>query len=302
MKRIFIISVLIILPFIQNRVLFSQESREEAWTFTGKDTLCLESFGSTKFIISGSESDEMKVKLNCISNPDEYFEVIEKEKTIYLKENILNYDIHRPTQTYFKQWTWIINVPRGTNIKCTGSSGDFEVNNFIGSFRANYGSGSFNFDKIDGSIELSLAVLNAKIHHSKGSFNLSSASGTVRAKGLTIEGNSSFSTGMGNIKISLAREPEANLYVGSNFNRAQVRYNNHPLTGYFKFIAMAGGGRIISPYNFDKEETFLDDIKNYRDSSDFGRKSEYIRKSFIRGNSKPEVIIKTVTGTAQLIR
>jgi hypothetical protein len=65
---------------------------------------------------------------------------------------------------------------------------------------------------------------------------------------------------------------------------------------------MADEGRIISPFKFDKTETFLDDIKRYANSSDFGRKSEYYRKSFIRGDSKPKIIIKTVTGTAQLIR
>ncbi len=49
-------------------------------------------------------------------------------------------------------------------------------------------------------------------------------------------------------------------------------------------------------------ETFLDDIKSYQNSSDFGRKSEYNRNSFIRGDSKPKITIKTVTGTAQLIK
>jgi hypothetical protein len=87
---------------------------------------------------------------------------------------------------------------------------------------------------------------------------------------------------MGSVKISVAKTPEADLYVGSNFNKAQVSFNGHPLTGYFEFIAMADKGIIISPFRFDSEETFRDDIKNYRDSSDFGKKSDYNRKSFIR--------------------
>ncbi len=48
---------------------------------------------------------------------------------------------------------------------------------------------------------------------------------------------------MGIIKISLARAPEADLYVGSSFNKAQVSFNGHPVTGYFEFIAMADEGK-----------------------------------------------------------
>jgi len=107
---------------------------------------------------------------------------------------------------------------------------------------------------------------------------------------------------MSSIKISLDRAPEADLYVSSSFNKAQVSFNSHPVTGYFEFIAMADEGRIISPFKFDNEETFLDDIKNYRNSSDFGKKDDYNRKSFIRGDSSPRITLKTVTGIAQLIR
>jgi hypothetical protein len=115
-------------------------------------------------------------------------------------------------------------------------------------------------------------------------------------------GNSSFNSGLGSVKISLARTPEANLYVGSNFNKAKVSFNCHPVTGYFEFIAMADEGRIISPFRFDKEEIFQDDIKRYRDSSDFGKKGNYNRKSYLRGDSKPKITLKTVTGTAQLTK
>jgi len=41
--------------------------------------------------------------------------------------------------------------------------------------------------------------------------------------------------------------------VGSNFNKAQVRLNGHPVTGYFEFIAHGWQGRIISPSNLTKK-------------------------------------------------
>ncbi|HUX94615.1 MAG TPA: hypothetical protein VMV47_02690 [Bacteroidales bacterium] len=309
LSRTLMIKLLILLPgtlIIQSYPvsarLPSRELKEEAWKFPKKDTLCLETMGKTKVFITGSNSGEIEIKLRYIVKPDEKFEVKESQRTIYLKENILNYNKHRPTQTYFEECTWIITVPHGMYIRCSGSSGEFEVKSFIGVFKANYGQGRFNLNNVDGSIDLRLAMLKAKIHNSKGSFNLSSAGGSIRTKDLTVNGKSSFSTGMGVVKISLAREPEADLYVSSSFNKAQVRFNGHPVTGYFEFIAMEDGGRINSPFKFDKVETFLDDIKNYNTSSDFGKKDDYYRKSFIRGDSTPKITLKTVTGIAKLTK
>jgi hypothetical protein len=293
---------LIIQSYTESGELYSEKLKEASWKFAQKDTLCLETLGSTKVFISGSNSGEIEIKLRYIAKQDEQFELNENQTSVILKENILNYDSHRPTQTYFEEWTWIINVPDGTYIKCNGSSGDFEVTDFNGFFKAEYGLGRFIFSNVCGNIDLSLALLHAQIHNSEGSFRLGSAGGSIRATGLTITGNSSFSSGMGSVKISLARAPEADLYVGSNFNKALVSFNGRPVTGYFEFIAMADKGRIISPFKFDKEETFQDDIKNYRDSSDFGKKSDYNRKSFIRGDNKPKITLKTVTGRAQLIK
>jgi len=309
LNRKLIIKALLLIPFtliIQSNTgsgrLSSQKLKEESWKFPQKDTLCIETLGKTKVIISGSNSGEIRIKLQYIARADEQFEMKEKPEAIYLKENIMNHDSQRPTQTYFEEWTWIISVPDGTYIKCIGGSSDFEVTDFNGFFKADYGFGRFVFDNVDGSIDIFLAQLYAQIHNSKGSFRLSSAGGAIRATGLTITGNSSFSIGMGIIKISLARPPESDLFVGSSFNRAQVRFKGHPVRGYFEFIAMADEGRIISPYRFDKEEIFMDNIKNYRNSSDFGKKSEYKRNSFTKGNSKPKITLKTVTGTAQLIK
>jgi len=309
LSRALMIKLLLLLPgtlIIQSYPvsarLPSMELKEEAWKFPKKDTLSLETMGKVKVFITGSNSGEIEIKLRYIAKPDEKFEVKETQRAIYLKANILNYNPHKPTQTYFEECTLIITVPHGMYISCIGSSGEFEVNGFIGVLKAVYGQGRFSINNVEGSINLQLAMLEAKIQHSKGSFNLSSAIGSIRTKDLIVNGKSSFSTGMGIVKISLAREPEADLYVGSSFNKAQVNFNSHPVTGYFEFIAMTDGGRITSPFKFDKEETFLDDIKNYNTSSDFGKKDEYNRKSFTRGDSNPKITLRTVTGIAQLIK
>ena len=309
LSRSLMIKLLLLLPgtlIIQSYPVFarmpSKELKEEAWKFTNKDTLSVETMGKTKVFITGSNSGEIEIKLRYIAKPDEKFEVKETQRAIYLKANILNYDPHKPTRKYFEESTLIITVPHGMYISCNGSSGEFEINGLIGVLKVVYGQGRFSITNVEGSINLQLGILEAKIQHSKGSFNLSSGIGSVRAKDLTVNGESSFTTGMGTVKISLAREPEADLYVGSSFNKAQVNFNGHPLTGCFEFIAMADGGRIISPFKFDKEEILMDDIKNYRYASDFGKKSEYKKNSFIRGDSIPKITLKTVTGIAQLIK
>lgn len=298
-----ILPVLLIIPsFTLSGRSSSQELKEEVWKFPKKDTLSLETVGSTKVFISGNNSSQIEIKLQYAAKPDEKFELKEMENAIYLKEIILNYDSHRPTKTYFEDWIWTITVPHGTYIKCDGSSTDFEITGFNGSINAHYASTKFNIASVKGNIELSMAQLDARIDNSEGSFKFSSAGGSIRADDLTITGNSSFRSGTGSVRISLARTPSADLYVGSNFNKAQISFNDHPVSGYFELIARADKGSIISPYKFDKEETFSDDIKRYRDDSDFGKKSDYYRKSFIRGDSKPKITIKTVTGTAQLTR
>ena len=293
---------LIIQSYAGSGRLSSQKLKEESWKFPKKILCFWKPWGVQKSLFPVPIPVRLEIKLRYIAKPDETVRSKRKARSYLFERKYPDYDSQRPTQTYFEEWTWIISVPDGTYIKCIGGSSDFEVNDFNGFFKANYGSGSFVFDNVDGNIEMSLAQLYAQIHDSKGSFRLSSAGGAIRATGLTITGNSSFSTGMGIIKISLARPPESDLYVGSSFNRAQVRFNGHPVSGYFEFIAMADRGRIISPFKFDKEEIFMDDIKNYRNSSDFGKKSEYKRNSFIRGNSKPKITLKTVTGIAQLIK
>jgi hypothetical protein len=276
--------------------------KEESWRFPGKDTLFLETLGSTKVFIAGSNTGQIEIKLQYSAKPDEHFELNENHSSVYLKEIILNYDEHRPTKTYFEDWILAINVPDGTYIKCKGGSSDFKVVGFKGFFKADYGMGSFVFDNVEGNIDVLLAQMYARIHDSRGTFNLISAGGLIRATGLTISGNSSFITGMGSVKISLARTPDADLYVESNFNKARVRYNGHPVTGHFEFIARADEGKIISPFKFDRTDTFLDDVKSYRNSSDFGKKSEYLRKSFIRGDNIPAITLKTVSGSIHLIK
>jgi len=303
LSLIFLSFTLTTLSFTQIGRLFSQEGlKEENWKFPKKDTLVMNTSGSTKVFISGSNSNQIEIKLKYLAKSDEKFEIKEKQEAIYLTEILDNYQVNRPTQTYFEEWTWEISVPHGTYIKCRGNSSNFEISNFNGSYSAHYASGHYVLNNITGIIEMPSASSHVEIYNSKGSFDISSASGSVTASEIAITGDSRFRSTTGSIKISLSQTPTEDLYLASTTNKVQLNFNGHDVTGYFEFIARADDGRISCPYKFDDEDTFLDDLKTYRNSSDFGKKSEYNRKSFIRGYSKPKITIRTVSGTAKLSR
>ncbi|RPI76462.1 MAG: hypothetical protein EHM47_00240, partial [Ignavibacteriales bacterium] len=70
LNRKLIIKALLLIPFtliIQSNTgsgrLSSQKLKEESWKFPQKDTLCIETLGKTKVIISGSNSGEIRIKL-----------------------------------------------------------------------------------------------------------------------------------------------------------------------------------------------------------------------------------------------
>ena len=74
LKRTLMIKLLLILPFTlvilsftQPGRLCGQELKEDTWKFPVKDTLSLETLGSTKVFISGSSSGEIEMKASKYS-------------------------------------------------------------------------------------------------------------------------------------------------------------------------------------------------------------------------------------------
>ena len=78
--------------------------------------------------------------------------------------------------------------------------------------------------------------------------------------------------------------------VNTGSGNAVLNYGGNTIKGFFEFTADEKRGKIVSPFDFDNESTYMQS----------GR--VYMRKSFTRSASTPKVTISTGSGTAELIR
>ncbi len=87
----------------------------------------------------------------------------------------------------------------------------------------------------------------------------------------------------------------------SNFGAVTLDFNGNPIEGSFEFIARADKGKIVCPYKFDTEQVFKSKKMIYKNEADFKELVDYKVCSFIRGDQKPKVLLKTVTGKVKVI-
>ncbi|MEW6413056.1 MAG: DUF4097 family beta strand repeat-containing protein [Candidatus Zixiibacteriota bacterium] len=183
---------------------------------------------------------------------------------------------------------WIITVPDGTRIRFSSASGDFEAHDLKGDFTVSVASGEILLTNCEGEFDLSSASGDVVLEDCRGDFSASSASGRVEGEGVTLTQSSSFSAASGDVDLRLAASPDWGLAVSSASGKALLNFGGNPIKGYFEFVAKEGKGRIISPIDFDGEEVF----RRHGD--------RYIAKAFTRGEDKPEILIETASGKAEL--
>ncbi len=199
--------------------------------------------------------------------------------------------------------TWTITVPKGVNIDFSSASGgialtgcegefilesasgrieienckgDFEIDNASGRIYISASNGRFEIDNasgriamrdVSGEFEIDNASGTIDVENARGGFEVDNASGDIDATEILIEDRSTFDTASGDVVLN---------------------YGGNKVIGFFEFSAREDRGRIISPYKFDKEE-----------ESERGNKI-YVRKSFTRERAKPEIILSTSSGRAEL--
>jgi len=80
LNRTLLIKLIFLLPFIliiqsytESGRLSSQKLKEKSWKFPQKDTLFLETMGSTKVFLSGSNSGQIEIRLQYMAKPDEQY-------------------------------------------------------------------------------------------------------------------------------------------------------------------------------------------------------------------------------------
>jgi Toastrack DUF4097 len=172
--------------------------------------------------------------------------------------------------------------------EATTASGDIRIENSSDYLHAATASGGIEVIGSEGDAKLSTASGEIDIADSKGAFDLSCASGEITAKGITIGGESNFSTASGSVKIVLAATSEYDITLSTASGDITLDYNGKPVKGYFEFEARKKRGHISSPFSFENEEEF----EQHGDT--------YVQKSFSVGGKSPSIYFSTASGSIVL--
>lgn len=270
-------------------------------------------------IIKQADVDKIHVHLVHTYRPDGSFEpeFEERGKVLRLSEN--HYESNRGRSV------WTITVPADTRIRFSTASGDFEATGMNGDLKAETASGSmviesctgrFDFETASGDLlatdckgefefssasgrvtvencsgafELESASGDVEIENCEGEFEAGVASGDIEVEGVVITAASSFETASGDVDVVLGASSEYDLVLSTASGSATLDYDGHPINGSFEFEARVRRGRIVAPFDFDKEEEF-----ERWDQA-------YVRKSFKHGSDGPLIAIETASGKARLI-
>lgn len=272
---------------------------EEVRSFDGIEVIRINTI-SGDCIVRKSATDQVEVEVIWSYRPRDSFEpkFRERGKVLRLNEDMYGSNSGRST--------WTLTVPDGIEIRFSTASGDMELVGLSGEFSAETASGDIQAEDCKGEFDLSSAsgdvdligcegmfhvsTASGDIETSscQGEFELSTASGTVEADGVVINEASSFSTASGRVRVTLAETSEYDLRVSTASGRATLDYGGNPVKGYFEFTSRDRNGRIVSPFDFDDEESF----RRWGD--------RYVRKWFTRETDSPQIFIETASGKAVL--
>jgi len=186
---------------------------------------------------------------------------------------------------------WIIAIPKDTRMNISSGTGNFTVEGVESEIKGDTGTGSITIHEGKGIYSISTGTGSVEVKKSTGKFELTSGTGNISITDIIIEGSSKFSSGMGNVNVTISRSPDFDISIASGMGDAILNFNGNSLKGCFEFTAKQGSGRIVSPVKFEKEVTASDEH------------FQYDKKSFrVEGQNTPRIQIETGTGLAKLIR
>ena len=296
----------------------------------GEETIKTGSFSRKEVVNISTASGKIDIKADNVNNievvvaytysPDRYDpQFIEKNGELLLRE-----EFNRSNSR--GRATWTVTVPKGTQIvgnSASGSitvrgleeqcnlntasgkisvsdnigdvgantaSGKIEINDLRGNLSANSASGNLLGKNVDGNVSANSASGRIELDGVAGMIDLNTASGKISAQGIVIGHHSSISTASGSISITLSQSAEYDLSVNTASGNAVVDYRGNKVAGFFEFEARQDRGRIISPFKFDNETTFVESGHTYD------------RKSFTRDSDTPKSTLSTSSGTVELKR
>jgi len=211
-----------------------------------------------------SKDDSIRILLEYFFEPAEVFSAQFSEESNSLRIR----ELFNGSAQGYSEWT--INVPKNTDISFYTASGNFVL------------------DSIDGEISVATASGNVILNNPAGEFEINTASGDIDAHTILFTGKSSFNSASGNIYVQLIQSSEEDINLSSASGNVVLDYSGNEIIGFFEFIALVNNGEIISPFQFDSEETFQE------------HGNTYYRKSFTRIGNSPRIYLRTASGTAEL--
>jgi len=252
----------------------------------------------SRYTITASSDHNVHIHLRYVDDPTVQYTIGETDRALRLSDKDLNYHPNRPTPRDIYQWK--LELPKNMKVKCNGGITRLNVDSFDGSISVATGKGTMTFKHSKGMFDISTGLGDIRFVQCEGTFNVSGVQADIGASRIVIEDESKFLTNGGDIKVVLAKTPRHNITIATGTGRGILDYNGNTIVGSFKFSAEKDKGRIVSPYRFERQTTYKDDLKIIRNQNDEGKKVDYLLKEQVIGNSLPEILIKTIRGSAVL--
>lgn len=296
MKRLLIGTIVLITA--ATSVLFTQQ-KEFQKTYTEKNNITIDLSPMSSYSIQASPDQNVHIRIKNADDRTVQYIIEEREGGLHLGDKDLNYRPNRPTPQDIYEWT--LELPKKITVKGAGGVAHLTVDSFEGFISISTAAGSMTFENSKGMFDISGASADIDFDHCEGTFQVSTGGNAdIDASMIVIDGDSKFSTNGGDVEVILAQTPKYSLVIATGTGDGILDYNSNPVIGTFKFSAEKGQGSISSPFPFQREGSFKDDLKMIRNQQDVGKKVDYLLKEQVIGNSTPEIFIKTIRGRAVL--
>lgn len=291
----------------------------ETSNFEGIEDIRLTTASGSAKIIKGS-GNSVKVTLEYTYDEDDYeFDMEKRGTSLNLEETF------RSNRSSGRS-NWTLEIPDGLEVRFTTGSGnlevdglDLEIKSNLGSgsvlitdtkgyFRIATGSGDHEIDNHEGDLDLTtgsgdIEVSDASgdlefttgsgditVSQVKGDVTASVGSGGINARNIELVRSGRFSSGSGDVKVSLNADTEASISLASGSGDAVLSFGGSTINATITMEASERYGRIIAPFEFDDEEII----------ERSGNNNNTIRKTVKLGNGKADIRIATGSGIAEV--
>lgn len=263
-------------------------------TYANKDEIIIDVSPISRYAITASSDQSVHIRIRNAEDPTVQYTIHETDRALHLSDKDLNYHPQKPTPHDIYQWK--LELPKNMKVKCNGGIARLNVDSFDGSISVATGLGTMTFKHSKGMFDISTGVGDIRFDQCEGTFNVSGGQADIDASRIVIEGESKFLTNGGDIEVVLVKTPRHNITIATGTGCGLLDYNGNTVVGSFKFSAEKNKGKIVSPYPFERQETYMGDLKIIRNQNDVGKKVDYVLKEQVIGNSLPEIFMKTVRG------